>query len=64
MNKHLLLALRDIASWRGRYYFRQKSMQKLAALGYVERAEPMPGDPWPAWRITDAGCGQLRKLTP
>ena len=61
MNKNLLAALRDIASWPGRYSYRSASMRKLAALGYVELRDPLPGERVATWRVTEAGARYLKE---
>lgn len=60
-------ALKDIAVWqstgngflcrspRPRFQWRRKSMQKLAALGLVERQPHFGSEKFPSWEITDAG---------
>ncbi|KAA0684579.1 hypothetical protein DTW90_36175 [Neorhizobium sp. P12A] len=64
MNKRLLTALREIASYSGRigrlYWFRQALMRELAVMGYVEQWLPpsvaeRPRMKQRPWRITDAG---------
>jgi hypothetical protein len=52
-------ALRDIGQYRSEspFFWRAKSMPKLAARGFVE---PHPRDAR-GWRITDAGRAELAK---
>ena len=62
LSRRELEALEDIDKWsRGitasPYYWRQASMRKLHARGYVE---PMPGIMAGAWRITPAGREHLK----
>lgn len=63
MNKRLWTALIDCQDYCSRgyahYYWRTASMQKLAALGYVE---PVPSAPYAnAYKLTAAGEDALTK---
>ena len=59
LSHHEKIALIDISTWLGSpFYWREKSMPKLAARGLVERH---PDDP-KAWRLTEAGKASVIAL--
>jgi len=56
-----LEALQDLAEWGGPYRFRQASMRRLAAKGYVERHRSS-SEKSPHWILTDLGKERMKRF--
>ena len=59
LTKRQIDGLKQIAKWRGYFWWKPVTMAELAALGYVE---PIEGKR--AFRLTESGRARARELTP
>lgn len=57
LTKRQINGLKEIAKWRGHFWWKPATMVELAALGYVEAIEGTH-----AFRLTDAGRARAKTL--